>query len=59
MKGPDAKILYHHVLDELGKGLPGGQEKVKGTQCWIPISRCLIAQTEYLEQWCKSIFRTT
>ena len=30
MKGPEAKILYGHVLDELGKGLPGGKDKVKG-----------------------------
>jgi D-Tyr-tRNAtyr deacylase len=30
MKGPEAKVLYSHVLDELGKGLPGGKEKVKG-----------------------------
>ena len=30
MKGPEAKILYAHVLDELGKGLPGGKDKVKG-----------------------------
>ena len=33
MKGPEAKILYSHVMDELGKGLPGGREKVKGTLC--------------------------
>jgi hypothetical protein len=32
MKGPEAKVLYSHVLDELGKGLPGGKDKVKGTQ---------------------------
>lgn len=30
MKGPEAKLLYTHVLDELGKGLPGGKTKVKG-----------------------------
>ena len=30
MKGPEAKVLYSHVLDELGKGLPGGTDKVKG-----------------------------
>jgi D-Tyr-tRNAtyr deacylase len=30
MKGPEAKVLYGQVLDELGKGLPGGQDKVKG-----------------------------
>jgi hypothetical protein len=30
MKGPEAKVLYGHVLDELGKGLPGGKDKVKG-----------------------------
>jgi D-Tyr-tRNAtyr deacylase len=30
MKGAEAKVLYSHVLDELGKGLPGGKEKVKG-----------------------------
>jgi len=30
MKGPEAKVLYAHVLDELGKGLPGGKDKVKG-----------------------------
>jgi hypothetical protein len=30
MKGPEAKLLYGHVLDELGKGLPGGKDKVKG-----------------------------
>jgi len=30
MKGPEAKALYGHVLDELAKGLPGGKEKVKG-----------------------------
>lgn len=30
MKGPEAKVLYSHVLDELGKGLPGGKDKVKG-----------------------------
>jgi hypothetical protein len=32
MKGPEAKLLYGHVLDELGKGLPGGKDKVKGKQ---------------------------
>jgi D-Tyr-tRNAtyr deacylase len=30
MKGPEAKVLYNHVLDELGKGLPGGKDNVKG-----------------------------
>jgi hypothetical protein len=30
MKGPEAKELYGHVLNELGKGLPGGMNKVKG-----------------------------
>ena len=30
MKGPEARLLYSHVLDELGKGLPGGKDKVKG-----------------------------
>jgi len=30
MKGPEAKVLYGHVLDELAKGLPGGKVKVKG-----------------------------
>jgi hypothetical protein len=30
MKGPEAKALYGQVLDELGKGLPGGRDKVKG-----------------------------
>jgi hypothetical protein len=30
MKGPEAKVLYNHVLDELGRGLPGGKDKVKG-----------------------------
>jgi len=34
MKGPEAKVLYTHVLDELGKGLPGGRDKVKGTTFW-------------------------
>jgi len=32
MKGPEAKVLYGLVLDELGKGLPGGRDKVKGTE---------------------------
>ena len=32
MKGPEAKVLYGLVLDELGKGLPGGRGKVKGTE---------------------------
>jgi hypothetical protein len=31
MKGPEAKLLYSQVLDELAKGLPGGKDKVKGT----------------------------
>jgi hypothetical protein len=35
MKGPEAKALYGHVLDELGKGLPGGRDKVKGTHTEI------------------------
>lgn len=30
MKGPEARLLYTHVMDELGKGLPGGKDKVKG-----------------------------
>jgi hypothetical protein len=30
MKGPAAKELYGHVLNELGKGLPGGMNKIKG-----------------------------
>ena len=34
MKGPEAKVLYNHVMDELGKGLPGGKEKVKGGYHW-------------------------
>jgi hypothetical protein len=30
MKGPEAKVLYSQVLDELSKGIPGGRDKVKG-----------------------------
>lgn len=35
MKGPDAKVLYSEVLEELGKELPGGKEKVKGGRIFI------------------------
>lgn len=34
MKGPEAKGLYSHVLEELGNGLPGGRDKVKGREIW-------------------------
>ena len=46
MKGPEAKVLYSHVLDELGKGLPGGKDKVKGTIFWDPD----LLEMEYSEQ---------
>jgi hypothetical protein len=46
MKGPEAKVLYSHVLDELGKGLPGGKDKVKGME----LVQCTkIPRTYYLD----------
>ena len=30
MKGPEAKVLYGRVLDQLAKEHPGGKDKIKG-----------------------------
>jgi hypothetical protein len=48
MKGPEAKLLYGHVLEELGKSLPGGKDKVKG-KCTMPPT-LLNQEMGYLER---------